>query len=78
MKRAVRICGLGVKVWLPETNITGTSRRPAMRSIAADAISLPKLDIRDNEVGRGRIGLAYRVRFGIDDRADMMAHVLDE
>src|SRR4051794_40034328 len=42
-----------------------------------NAISLPELDIRDDEVRGGRIGFAYRVGLGIDDRADMMAHVLD-
>ena len=43
-----------------------------------NAISLPKADVRDDKVGRSRIGLAYRVGFGIDYRADMVAHVLDD
>jgi|SRR5690349_8518623 len=43
-----------------------------------NAISLPKLDIRDHKVGRGRIGFPHRVRFRIDDRANMMAHVLHD
>jgi hypothetical protein len=43
-----------------------------------NAISLPKADVRDDKVGRSRIRLAYRVDFGIDDGADMMAHILDD
>src|SRR3954454_11579992 len=43
-----------------------------------NAISLPKLDIRDDEVGGGRIGLPYSVGLGIDDRAHIIAHVLDD
>src|SRR5687768_16106942 len=29
-----------------------------------NAISLPKLDVRDHEIGRGRIGFPHRVGFG--------------
>ena len=43
-----------------------------------NAISLPKPDVRDDKVGRRRIGLAYRIGFGIDDGADLMAHGLDD
>jgi hypothetical protein len=43
-----------------------------------DAVSLPELDVRDDEVWRRGIGLPYGVRLGIDDRADLMAHVLDK
>jgi hypothetical protein len=43
-----------------------------------DAVSLPKPDIRDDEVGCCGVGFPYRVRLGGDDRADLMAHVLDK
>ena len=43
-----------------------------------NAISLPKLNIRDDEVGGGRIGFPYRVSLGIDDRTHIVAHVLDD
>jgi len=76
MKRTVRICGLGVKVGLPETKITGTAPPVRYAFHCLDAISLPKLDVRDDEVGRGRIRFPYRVGLGIDDRADIMPHIL--
>src|SRR3954447_21843603 len=39
-----------------------------------NTVSLPKMDVRDDKVGGGCVGFTHRIRFGIDDRADMMPH----